>query len=144
MVIVSMLAGPAFADIGIYCGGWDSSVGVAGLVQNGCYDRNADYTIRARGKAYYEGGGNVDQISVSVQLQRAVNDGSPGSWSNVKSNVCGWTGGGIETAPPGNICNTAFANVAAGYLYRGRVSVTVFFHNGNTDTTSFSYSPLTT
>ncbi|MGZ5327728.1 MAG: hypothetical protein ACXWFU_05140 [Actinomycetota bacterium] len=142
--LITFLATPALADIGVYCGGWDSSTGVSGLVQNACYDRNADYTIRARGKAYYTGSANVDQISVSVQLQKAVNDGSPGNWSNVKSNVCGWTGGGIESGPPGNICNTPFANVDAGYLYRGRVSVTVFFHNGSTDTTSFSYSPLTT
>ena len=142
-VILVMGAIPARADIGVYCSALkNGSVGVSGVHQSACYDRTDSYTIRARGKAYYTGGSSLTQLSISVQLQRSLN-GVTG-WANVNSNVCGWTGGGIANGTPGNICNTPYVSVVAGYIYRGRASVTVFYTAGGSATTSFSYSGLTT
>lgn len=77
-----------------------------------------------------------------AQLQRTLEPG-PNNWNTIKSNVCGWEGGAIDDAPPGNICNTAYADADPGYLFRGRVHVTVFFQNGTNDTTTWTIGPIT-
>ncbi len=140
VLVVLATAVPARANIGSYCGGWESGA-VAGVSVNACYERTATWQIRGRGKAYYDGTRSVDYLAISVQLQRSA-DGS--SWSTIRSNVCGWDGPDVASAAPGNMCNTNAANVDAGFLYRSRAQVTIFFANGTNATTSFAYSGLTT
>jgi hypothetical protein len=131
---------PASAGIGIDCGGWDGTVGVPGVRINACTDRRADGTVRGRGRAYYVGSWKLDQLSISVQLQRSIGGSI---WSTVRSNVCGWSGGDIADSTPGNVCATGPA-AADGALYRSRVSVTVFYAGGSMDTSSFVVSDPTT
>ena len=140
VLVVLATALPAHANVGTYCGGWETG-DVAGLHVNACYERTFTWQIRGRGKAYYDGSRTVTYLSVSVQLQRSA-DGY--SWSSVRSNVCGWSGGDVASSAPGNICNTNAIAVDAGFLYRTRAQATVFYGNGTTATTGFTYSDLTT
>src|SRR3990172_9311231 len=77
---------PASANVGSYCGGWRATV--TGGHQMACYVRSANYEIAARGRAYYDGGERLDQLNISVTLQRSSNGTS---WTNVVSRVCGFT-----------------------------------------------------
>ena len=119
---------------------------MSGVHQSACYDRTDSYTIRARGKAYYTGGSSLTQLSISVQLQRSLKNGVTQDGRMSIQTYCGCrAGGGIANGTPGNICpNTPYVSVVAGYIYRGRASVTVFSAAGGPATTSFSYSGLTT
>lgn len=140
LLVLVLTAAPARANIGTYCGGW-AQASVDGVHLNACYERSAWWTIRGRGKAFYDGTRRLDYLTVSVQLQRSA-DGTSG-WTTVKSNVCGWWDGDIANGAPGNICNTPIVNVDAGYLYRSRAQITVFYSSGGTSTTGFAYSGLT-
>jgi hypothetical protein len=140
VLVVLATALPAHANVGTYCGGWETG-DVAGVSVNACYERTFTWQIRGRAKAFYDGSRTVVYLAISVQLQRSP-DGY--AWTNVRSNVCGWSGGDVASSAPGNICNTNAIAVDAGYLYRSRAQVTVYYANGATATTGFVYSGLTT
>lgn len=140
LLVLVATAAPARANIGTYCGGW-TGASVDGVHLNACYERSAVWTIRGRGKAFYDGTRRLDYLTVSVQLQRSA-DGTSG-WATVRSNVCGWWDGYIASEAPDNICNTPIVNVDAGYLYRSRTQVMVFYASGSSSTTGFVFSGLT-
>jgi hypothetical protein len=132
---------PARADIGVQCAGWEVTT-VEGVRANPCYLRTAVWTIRGRGKAYYEGWRRISYLAIAVQLQKSLN--GVNSWVTQRSNVCGWNGDEIANEAPGNICNTASINVDAGYVYRTRMLVVVEYASGGMETSEFAFSELTT
>jgi len=127
---------PASANVGSYCGGWRATV--TGGHQMACYVRSANYEIAARGRAYYDGGERLDQLNISVTLQRSSNGTS---WTNVVSRVCGFTD--VPSEMPGASCLTTARYVDAGMLYRARTFLVLFETNGTIRTTAPSFSPVT-
>jgi hypothetical protein len=133
---VTVLGAPAHANIGSYCGGWRSMT--PGAWQNPCYVRSANWEIAGRGKGYYNGSANLDQLSISVTVQSSI-DGM--HWSPVVSRSCGFTD--IPTEAPGGLCATGVRYVDAGVLYRTRTFLILFGSNGQIVTTTPTFSPIT-
>ena len=138
LIAALMGATPAHANVGSYCGGW--RVSIDGGHQNACYIRDADWHVAARGRAYYDGWARLDQLNISVTLQRST-DGA--SWANVVSKTCGFTGGNIPSELPGANCITSGQYVEAGALYRARTFLVLFFQGGAVKVTTPSYSGIT-
>ena len=136
MLTVFLTAAPARAGVGVTCGGWARATERA--YANPCVERTASWAVRGRGKIQVDSMRGIEYVAVTAQLQRS-SDGT--SWSTIRSNVCGWYE--VSTEAPGQICNTAWADVSPGDLYRGRVHVSVFLSNGNTLSSSFLVSPVT-
>jgi hypothetical protein len=134
---VVLLATPARANIGTYCGGWRSTE--AGTYQNPCYIRSANWEIAGRGKGYVTDARAWDQLNVSVTLQTSA-DGT--HWSNVTSRTCGFTD--IPTEAPGALCTTAVRYIDAGMLYRTRTFLVLFAKSGDVVVTPATVGPITT
>jgi hypothetical protein len=136
----------AWADIGTYCTSWQGG-GLAGSHQKPCYHRTSTNYINGQGRTYVDNNNGIDQLSIVVQVQRALNDGSPNNWSLYGSNVCGWLDTHIsESNTSPNTCDTASKVVVAPgtYLYRARVYVTIFYTGGGDASSNWTYSGLTT
>lgn len=147
IVTSTMFSSPASADVGTYCTVWKSG-GLAGSHQRPCYHRTSTNYINGEGRTYVDNNNNIDQLSMVVQIQRAVNDGNPNGWELYGSNVCGWLDETIsESQANPETCVTASKVVVAPgtYVYRARVYVTIFYSGGGGDASStWTYSNLTT
>ncbi len=141
VLTVLATAAPAHADIGVHCAGWKQT-SVQGVQANSCYLRSMYWTVRGRGKAYYDGPRALSYMAVAVQLQKSLN--GVNGWMTEKSAVCGWLGDDVHNEVPGNICNTGYINVDAGYIYRTRMLVSVHYVGGGSSTSEFVYSDITT
>jgi hypothetical protein len=133
----TLMATPAHANVGTYCGGWRATA--SGGYENACYIRSANWEIAGRGKGYYVGTVRLDQLNVSVTLQASM-DGM--NWWSVASRSCGFTA--IPSEPPGGVCTTGARYVEAGTLYRSKVFLILFGSDGSVVVTQPTVSPITT
>jgi len=138
LVGATMGAVPAYANVGADCGGW--KVSSDGAHQNACYIRDADWHIAAKGRAYYDGSAPLDQLNISVTLQRSTDNTT---WTSVVSKTCGFVDGDIPNDIPGSSCFTSARYVDAGVLYRTRTFLVLFFRSGAVKVTTPSYSGIT-